>query len=280
MVAFPWRKYSKTELLQEYNRLIQKIKAEKESLLIPYKRVGLLCSNFFFQFERLKTASLGNLSCYEYWKNPKNRDKIISFNKSLNRNTEYVQNITFFNHAPSQFSVFLAGMIYKYFDSKKVFDPYAGWGDRCLAAMALNIDYTGIDCNKNLYSPFEKMIKTYPTKSDITIYINKSENTNISKINFDLVLTSPPFWKNGKLLEEYCNTEEDYNTFLDSFIFVIKECLKKPAWVCLYIPKDMYKDVVKYIGRCKKIIKFITPRYINGSKKPYNKDNCIYCFRN
>ena len=54
------------------------------------------------------------------------------------------------NHPPAQFPPFLAGQIYKYFDATNILDPYAGWGDRCIAAMALDINYIGIDSNTHL----------------------------------------------------------------------------------------------------------------------------------
>ena len=40
--------------------------------------------------------------------------------------------------------------MYKKYDATRVLDFTAGWGARMVAAMALDIDYIGIDSNKSL----------------------------------------------------------------------------------------------------------------------------------
>ena len=58
--------------------------------------------------------------------------------------------IVFLNKAPSQFSIITACWTYKFFNANTVLDPFSGWGDRCIAAMSMNVDYTGCDSNDNL----------------------------------------------------------------------------------------------------------------------------------
>lgn len=142
--------------------------------------------------------------------------------------------------------------------------------------MAMNIDYIGIDSNPKLLNNYKKIIKYFNTESDIKIIINKSENINLNKLNFDFILSSPPFWntKKTKLLEEYNNTSNSYEDFINnSIIHLIKTVRNKDPqiWICLHMPSDMYNDIKKIIGPCNKIIKFKTT--LNTSS-----NQSLYCF--
>lgn len=272
-MTFPFRKHNKNELLYEYEKLKDKLNiTDNIKFPIPYIRIGMKCSNIFFQKERLKTPSQNKISCFDYWK--LNKSKIIKYNS--NSSHDLFSTVVFMNHAPSQFPIVTAGMIYKYFGATKVLDPYAGWGDRCIAAMAMNINYIGIDSNPKLLKNYNNMIKYFYTKSKIKIINNKSENINLNKLDFDFVLSSPPFWNNKKtqLLEEYNNTSNNYEDFINySIIHLIKTVRNKDPniWICLHMPTDMYKDIKKIIGPCNKIIKFKTT--LNTTKK-----QSLYCF--
>ena len=278
-MTFPWRKHNKNELLDEYDKLKHKLENMGEApegiikFPIPYLRTGMKCSNIFFQKERLKTPSQNKISCFDFWK--LNKVKIREYN-SKNSSHDLFTTIVFMNHAPSQFPPMTAGMIYKYFGATKVLDPYAGWGDRCISAMAMNIDYIGIDSNPKLLNNYKKIIKYFKTESDIKIIINKSENINLNKLDFDFILSSPPFWntKKTKLLEEYNNTSNSYENFINnSIIHLIKTVRNKDPhiWICLHMPSDMYNDIKKIIGPCNKIIKFKTT--LNTSS-----NQSLYCF--
>lgn len=281
MTDFPWKTFTKNELMDEYYNLIDKIEISTPSNNIKLSRVGYKCSNAFFQYERMKTPSQGKISCYNWWK--RNKSKILNNKYKSQQNKHPMEIIAFFNSAPSQFRPYIAGMTYKYFNATKIFDPFAGWGDRCLAAMAMDLDYIGVDCNNHLTSAYKKLIDYYPTKSDITILIDKCENINIEKLDFDFVLTSPPFWNNNKtkLLENYNNSENDYELFMNNCLIpIMKKCLKRNIWFCLYIPKNMYEDIEDIFGKCKKKIYFGTP--VNNKKSTEHGkfiNNIIYCFK-
>jgi 16S rRNA G966 N2-methylase RsmD len=268
--GFPWREYTKDELLKEYIRLKTHIKKNiKKEITFPisFSSIGFICTNYFFQYERMNTSGFNRGTTIEYWN--KKKDKIISFSNKENR--DFFSTLNYFNHAPSQFPIMIAAKLYNYFNVKKILDPYAGWGDRCLAAMASDIDYTGIDSNTNLKEPYTKLINEYKTNSKIEIIFKKSEDVNIDDMEFDFVFTSPPFWRNNKLLEVYNNTEKEYNNFLNnSLIPVLKKCFNKNVWVCLYIPENMYIDIVKNFEKCHLEIDF------KSSKVRSEK---IYCWK-
>ena len=260
---FPWRIYIDEELTTEYERLKSKINnmssaGMKIEFPIPFSSIGYKCSNCFFQYERMNTPGPNRPSTIDYWK--KARENVIKFSNKENR--DCFSTLNYFNHTPSQFPILSAAKIYKYFGATKILDPYAGWGDRCLAAMASGINYIGVDQNKKLKEPYKELIKEYPHNCNIEIKINRSENVDIDNLDFDFVLTSPPFWKKGgKMLERYNNIEIDYDTFMEhSLLPVMKKLAKHNTWVCIYIPTYMYNDIVKIFGECEKILLFKTHR--------------------
>jgi DNA modification methylase len=286
--SFPWRKHNKTELMEDYNNLKKNIENVKKSSTILNKNVGRKCSNVFFQYERMKTRSQNKISCYDFW-NKKKSTTIAKYMKTKSNSNDVFAAINFLNHCPSQFPPFTACQIYKYFNAKKVLDPFAGWGDRCIAAMSMDVDYTGIDSNTHLKPAYSKMIKYFPSKSRVKMIYKRCETVNLDNIDFDFVLTSPPYWrkKDNLLLEEYHNTEKDYDKFIQNTLSVfIEKCLQKDnkIWVCINMPSDMYDDVKKITGPCKKKIKFNSYGAANKGKSSktnsiaHKKQNYIYCF--
>lgn len=278
-MKFPFRKYLKKDLIDEFNKLKNKLDEYKPQRKLKYLQVGLKCSNNFFQYERIKTPSQGKISCFDFWK--KNYEKIIEYHDKSNSSNNLFATIIFLNHGPSQFPPFIAGQIYKKFNATKILDPFAGWGDRCLAAMSLNLDYTGIDLNDRLKPYYKNMVNYYESDSKVKMYFKNCMDVDINKIDFDFVLTSPPYWnKNKKLLEKYNKTDEDYDFFINSILipFILK-CKRKNAEiiVCINMPEMMYNDVKKEIGKCSQKLTFTT-NYNSKSKNNSRNKKFIYCF--
>lgn len=272
---FPWRIYTEEELKLEYERLKRKVK-ETIKFPIKFSSIGFKCSNCMFQYERMNTPGIGRPSTIDYWK--KSKETVIKFSNKENR--DCFSTLNYFNHSPSQFPIVIASKIYRYFSAKNIFDPFAGWGDRCLASMALGINYTGIDCNKKLVEPYRKLLKMYGSSDiesdigtnvlsnkEVKIIFDRCENVDskiLEDIKFDLVLTSPPFWKKGKMLERYQDIEIPYSTFMTTCLIpILRKCFdygEKGSYICLYIPNSMYKDLLKNFGECNQVLLFKTNR--------------------
>jgi hypothetical protein len=268
MTDYPFRQYTTFELLEEFKKLQEYIPTGK----LTRRRLGYKCSNAFFQYERMNTPSKSNLSNIEFWK--KFKQKILQYN--LKEERDLFHTIQFMNHPPSQFPPTVALELYAKFKASIVLDPFAGWGDRCIAAMAKNIGYVGIDSNLKLKIPYKEMIKFYPHYSKVR-FINKPvEKVDISKLDFDFVLTSPPFWdEHNSLIEHYSNmTCTNMYDFMENiFIPVLIRSRKIAKWSCYYIPTHMAKYLAKF-GICwdKKI------QYTSMGNKKY-QDYAIYCFK-
>ena len=163
--GFPWRKYDQNSLLCSFYKLRQKLK--NDNIVFPLKKshIAYDCSEWAFQYSRLKTKSDTNISCVEYWFN--RREKIINYRDKVKNGKDLFGTIVFMKRAPSHFSPYVAGMMYKHFNAKNVLDPFAGWGDRCIAAMALDINYFGIDSNPDIESCYNQIISTYPHTGNV-----------------------------------------------------------------------------------------------------------------
>ena len=283
---FPFRKHDDEELMIEYEKMKLKLEnIDSITFPIPYSRIGYKCSNNFFQYERIKTPSWNNIDCYNFWMRKK--DKIIAFHESRKHlnSRDLMATAIFMKHAPAQFPPFIAGLIYKYFDAKKVLDPFAGWGDRCLAAMALGISYTGIDCNDNLIPLYKEMIDFYPHDGKIKMMFEKCENVDLKKIDFDFIFTSPPFYhefkNNMELVEHYNACEKDYDTFMSECLLklITNVINTKPhVWICLNITEMMYDDLEPIIGKCNKIITFKSASNLSGKNHSKTSLNNVYCY--
>lgn len=149
--------------------------------------------------------------------------------------------------------------IYTYFNATDVLDFSAGWGDRLIAAISLNIKYTGVDpsvCMKPIYKQIIK--KLSQNKKNYKIINMPFEKVKL-KHKYDFIFSSPPFFK----LETYENNQimqsiKQYDTidkWKTKFLYVvIDKCnkyLKKNKYFCIHIQDYLrYKyveDMIRYI---------------------------------
>jgi hypothetical protein len=304
---FPWRTYTKKELDDDFQKLRQRILDDPITPSTPIKRplVGYKCTNAFFQKERLRVRSQNKPSAIDYWK--KNYRYVTRYNS----NNDMFGRVVFLSFAPSEFSAYAAGAVYAYFmrlldktpETFTVQDFYSGWGNRMLGAMALGVRYIGCDANTRLEKPYAKLAAfgrgqtpNQPAEPQIVdhrestkprwraggtaLYFQRSETLPASLIpakGVDIVFSSPPFF-DGNLVEEYPETESDYETFMrTSLVPIMRRCLAAKIWVCLYIPTNMYNDLKKEFGSAKKKFKFVAK--MNNLNGAYSNSNIIYCWR-
>ena len=137
----------------------------------------------------------------------------------------------------------LAKFILKYYarESKTVYDPYAGWGERGNAAKILKFDYIGYDISQVAIDYAEK---TYGIKNRL----GDSRNTDLESNSMDFSYTCPPYWD----LEKYesCKGQltdiKDYQDFLkelEKAVIETNRVLKENALVC-WVVGDFRRDGV------------------------------------
>lgn len=261
---FPYREYNDADLLEEFFKL-----RYREYNELKRGRTGYKCSNAFFQRERMLSSSLSKLSGVEFWS--QNKRYVKNYYKRGGASDMFGA-VQFLNHIPSQFPPTVAAYVYSAFGARNVLDPFAGWGDRCLAAMALNINYTGIDSNKDLKKCFDKMVKFYPRTSSVKMFYTPFEKVNLDALNFNLVFSSPPFWEpSGQLSEVYKHmSETKHNDFVKMFVKFIKYCVKvRKVPCCFYMSEYMASTIpIRFRYRL---------RYAGvGNKR--NQVYSIYCY--
>ncbi len=186
----------------------------------------------------------------------------------------YVQ---FLTHAPAQFAPNQAIWFYKTFNATHIFDPFAGWGDRCIAAMAAGVSYTGCDTNKNLKAPFRNMINFFKPQSralygnlQFTFKSVSARKVDIDSIPFDFVFSSPPFWDEKEKAVEIYNDQSisEKEKFMDEVLApLIKKCRKR-APVCLYMNEYMAQYLAK--KKIKNVDHYGFSRYANKTIQTYN----------
>ena len=196
-----------------------------------------------------------------------------------------------------------AVQMYKKYKATRVLDFTAGWGARMIAAMALDIDYIGIDTNTDLkpgYAKIIKLLKPY-TKSKVKMIWKEAQKVNYSKLGkYDYVFTSPPYEyleayenmtnyekKGSKIVQPSSSQKikmDDSAKFYEEFLVpTLKNAYKylpRNKFICLNMPDIMY-DKIK--SRWKKVTKCEEYKIIKRTGGPIGKNRrgkeLIYCWK-
>ena len=160
--------------------------------------------------------------------------------KLLRRAMEHINYISIFKPAVSSY------IVQRYKPSYALFSPQMGWGEIMVGALANDVNFIGIDSNKESKKSYDKMIKTLQPyfNSKITLIYKDSNKVDLSKYKYDLVLVSPPYEE----IEKYPNQPEYddfYNDFLIPSIKKTYEGLMKNGHMVYNVPVYMYKKIAK-----------------------------------
>jgi len=141
-----------------------------------------------------------------------------------------------------------------------VLDPTMGWGGRLVGACALDLPkYIGIDSNTNLDMPYREMsaFLQKTTKTKIELFFQDALTVDYSKLDYDMVFTSPPYYN----IEVYSGmkekTKEEWNTgFYKPLFERTWKSMRSPGYYCLNIPSEVYDSAcVPILGKSwKKIL--------------------------
>jgi len=216
---------------------------------------------YHYQFEELlKTRrDVKNYKTIEeIFNNPNELKKWIDYTIKINRikKNDYITSNCVFEcyrlckGSIQFFKPYTTKYLCKHFKASAVLDPAAGWGGRLLGARSLNLEYTGIDTNINLKEGYDKMIELFGGKM---IYKNCLD-VDYSKINYDFVITSPPYINVEKYsnMTLFDNNKQYYTEFLipliNKLIKHINKSINKKSYICINISNYMYDDYLKYGG--------------------------------
>ena len=252
-MRYPWRRINTEQLMQAFEELQRK--CQEDPLRTTRSHAGKVCSDKFFQKERLRTAGSrrAKQTPVEFYKA---KHDLVHRHAEINGGTLFHAWV-FLSRAPAHFPPLLAARLYRRFGATAVADPFAGWGDRALGAMALGIPYLGVDSNRRLRSCFRSMCDALPGGERVTVLFQKSQTVDFDQYDFDLVLSSPPYYgkTNHRLVERYNGAEANYHKFMDECLFPITQrFLDRGVRVLYALPHHMHIDLESRIKCCQGVI--------------------------
>ena len=255
----------------------------------PRCRIGNNIVDFFTFTERLNTKGKYDVNFFEFisnideFKKKKFISNMLKYyedvkNKNKTKNN-YIVLKEVYNICISAINIFrplVAMEIYVKYKPNSVLDFTCGWGGRLVGACALNIpNYIGIDINTNLLNPYLKMKSFFNniSETNVDIFFENAVDFDYSKITYDMVLTSPPYY----FLEKYSNNEcyasktEMKNKFYIPVFSNTYKYLKTGGHYCLNINKEIYEDIcVDLLGVANDFIP------LKKSKRQNNYEEFIY----
>lgn len=267
--------YSFEEIMTDYEKL--------KSATNDGSRAGSKFVNFFTAVERLNTKGFRGLSFFDIYYNFNDLYNNKSYFKKYIDNTfkglyfthdeltkikMLKQLNSLYNGAVGIFRPIIAKNIIEKFKPKNMLDFTMGWGGRLVAACSLNINkYIGIDINTNLNPLYQNMILALKNLSttEIILLFQDAISVDYSKLDYDFVLTSPPYY--NKEIYNNCGkkTKKEWNeTFYIPIFKSTYEHMKK-GYYCLNVPSYIYEDIcVSVLGEATEKIPF------NKTKRPVN----------
>jgi hypothetical protein len=236
-----------------------KLRETGESPSLGYGiRVGNNFVDYFTFCERLETKGKYNASYYdfieniEFFKTKKFIQNMIDYHKkkASEKKNKYTIYKEVYNICLSSINIFrpiVAADVYCLYKPKSVLDFTCGWGGRLVGASITGVSkYIGIDINKKLMKPYEQMIKAINNPFiDIQMIFQDALTVDYSKLDYDFVLTSPPYYA----IEKYSHNAK-YNTkntmdelFYRPLFELTFRYLKVGGHYCLNVNNEMYQRV-------------------------------------
>lgn len=179
------------------------IKFDNEYVLIidddaEYENIEII-SDYFNEQCRVKCKfESASGTTYEYFRNY--FDNIINYLErkkliiSIKNFREAIWTIGF--KECSTFKPKLIKYFIEKFNARKILDISSGWGDRLIGAMASDIDcYHGFDPNHCLHQGYQDMISLFKPKGEFIIQELPFEKAILKENYYDMVMTSPPYFK-------------------------------------------------------------------------------------
>jgi hypothetical protein len=256
--------YTKEEIKEDF----LKLKDIKCSNVNVHSLIGNKIVDYFTFYERLDVIGRRGLNYYDFLMNI-NKLRKTKYYKSLkeySKNDNMTQTMLDYKYGQlywglnvAIFKPIIAKHIYCMFKPSSILDFTMGWGGRMIGACSLDIpNYIGIDLNKDLKKPITDMAKFVApyTQTKIKLFFKDALSVDYSKLYYDFVLTSPPYYN----IEQYkynekLSKEEWNNNFYIPIITKTYKHLQKNGVYCLNIPLDVYEVVKKILGKSDKKIK-------------------------
>lgn len=191
--------------------------SHKKNIYIDANRIGLVASDRHHWAARMACDSLTSPSPIRSWYQTKHRATLEN-SKFYESNPKTA--LALRKYIASQFRPTAALAVYKHFNATSIYDPCGGWGDRMVAAMAANLQYHCRDVNPLVIAGYASM--QYMYGGNVSFEYEQSE-LNAPEGLYDLVFTSPPYWKVEKYQGELSSFKKypKFEDWLHNFLFAM-----------------------------------------------------------
>jgi 16S rRNA G966 N2-methylase RsmD len=276
---------------REMNKLIEI--GSNADTMSPRSRLGNNIVDYFTFTQRLETKGKYNVNFFEFvenieeFKKKKFIQNMLTYYKEV-KNKNNTKNIFIvfkevYNICISAINIIrpLVYMeIYSKYKPKCILDFCAGWGGAAVAASALNIEkYIGIEINSNLKEPYQKLIDFLNKKVNTTtieMIFENALNIDYSKLYYDFVFTSPPYYFIQKYENniEYTSKREMDEKFYIPIFKKTYDGLQPGGYYIINVCKEVYENVlIKLFG----IAHEIYPYKKSKRQNDYNEIVYVWC---
>lgn len=250
-------------------------------------RIGNKFVDYFTFFQRLQTVGKKGMNYFDFIQNTEYHKKkyiksLLDYQKGDDKHIALYRIYTLHCGSVGLFKPLTAMEIYDRFHPQSVLDFTMGWGGRLVGACALDVpNYIGIDSNKELKEPYTnmvKMLKQLGTKTKMKLMFKDALKVDYSKLNYDMVLTSPPYY-NVEIYEGMKSRTDDewINDFYIPLFTETYKHMKKGGYYILNIPKYLYEDIcIDLFGKANKMILLKAKRRPKNSYTKKDYDEFIY----
>lgn len=205
--------YTNDELIEDWKKLQKYINNDFGTA--AQTRPGMkLCEHFFPNFFDIKNSK--GVGFKDYW-TPEKLQKVIKWNRS-SHSTPYLsemrRGVIFCNGLTknTMYRPHLAKMINMYYKSKNTIDPCCGWGGRLLGTVSAGANYTGYEPNSETYQHLLELCDFLNINNKVKLYNIGAEKAELLE-NYDLSITSPPYYNLEIYSDESTQCENQYNTY-------------------------------------------------------------------
>jgi hypothetical protein len=243
---------TRSEMMEDYQRLVSE---SCDKSINHVRKVGNDVMDYYFFKHRINTKSKRGNTYFDWIKTPWHMNepeyRMYKFNLAQGKTPEKARYGVFrlYYGAINGFKPLIAKWLFCKYNPTTILDFTAGWGGRCIAAMSLGKKYIGFDTNTDLQSAYGHLIRDVNPDIKPQIYFKDSATVDFSKYTYDMVFTSPPYFKTQRPTEGYAHMPEytDRDDFNARFLFPVIERtyanLSTGGIYALNIPVDMYEDI-------------------------------------
>ena len=224
-------------------------------------RLGCNLIDYYFFEQRIETIGNKGINFFkfvdeiEFYKTKKYIQTLLTFCDNNNRYKDSLVKKYYYCYGLcfgriNAFKITNALQIYNNYSPKvAVMDPFCGFGGRLVAAMMKNINYIGIDLNKDLEPGYNKLLNDFreKTTSKIELLFQDSNTIDYSayKNKYDMVFTSPPY----ENIEIYKHSEkktiEEWSKFYKEVFQKLWDSLEPNGTYIININESIYIKILE-----------------------------------